>query len=84
MAQELIDALKDNNSLINQIQGAPDPTVSGLKNIKNIFGLSLQAGPTDDTPAVWCMDEKALHEEVRKTLINFMRPSAMVWYVVKD
>uniref|UniRef100_A0A915P9I3 SWIM-type domain-containing protein n=1 Tax=Meloidogyne floridensis TaxID=298350 RepID=A0A915P9I3_9BILA len=77
VAQELIDALKDNNSLINQIQGAPDPTVSGLKNIKNIFGLSLQAGPTDDTPAVWCMDEKALHEEVRKTLINFMRPSAM-------
>uniref|UniRef100_A0A915MH17 SWIM-type domain-containing protein n=1 Tax=Meloidogyne javanica TaxID=6303 RepID=A0A915MH17_MELJA len=62
VAQELIDALKDNNSLINQIQGAPDPT----------------AGPTDDTPAVWCMDEKALHEEVRKTLINFMRPSAMV------
>ncbi|CAK5064748.1 unnamed protein product [Meloidogyne enterolobii] len=52
VAQELIDALKDNNSLINQIQGAPDPT----------------AGPTDDTPAVWCMDEKALHEEVRVML----------------
>ena len=65
VAQKLIDTLKDPNSDINRTQGAPDPT----------------AGPTDDTPAVWCMDERALHAEVRKMLINFMRPSAMVWLV---
>lgn len=62
VAQKLIDALKNPSSEINQTQGAPDPT----------------AGLTDDMPAVWCMDERALHEEVRKTLIKFMRPSAMV------
>uniref|UniRef100_A0A914HXD6 SWIM-type domain-containing protein n=1 Tax=Globodera rostochiensis TaxID=31243 RepID=A0A914HXD6_GLORO len=59
VAQKLIDALKDPTSTINRTHGAPDPT----------------AGLSHAQPAVWCMDENALRDEVHKILLDFLRKS---------
>lgn len=62
IAQKLLDQLDDDQSEINQKDGAPDPT----------------AGNVDDV-ATWYMDEKQLHESIRKILIAFVKPGPVAW-----
>lgn len=37
------------------------------------------AGEHDDV-AIWCLDETSLHENIKKILISFVKPSPTVWY----
>jgi len=36
------------------------------------------AGPSATDPTTWCLDDNALHENIKKTLSKFCIPSPMV------
>lgn len=48
---------------MNTISGAPDPT----------------AGAEANEETSWCLDEKQLHENIKKTLVKFCVPSPVVF-----
>lgn len=48
---------------MNTQNGAPDPT----------------AGAEANEETSWCLDEKQLHENVKKTLVKFCVPSPVVF-----
>ncbi|XP_067937887.1 zinc finger SWIM domain-containing protein 8-like [Watersipora subatra] len=63
-AQRLLDELLATvPSAINNLDGAPDPT----------------AGPDGDSHAAWYMDQRILHENIKKTLVRFCVPSPVVY-----
>ena len=63
-AQQLLDdLLMDENSDINKVCGAPDPT----------------AGASVNEQTKWCLDELRLHENIRKIVIKLCIPSPMVF-----
>ncbi|KAK3713144.1 hypothetical protein QZH41_010056, partial [Actinostola sp. cb2023] len=63
-AQRLLDELlSSQESAINTVSGAPDPT----------------AGPSMTDHNKWCLDEKALRENVRKMLVRFCGPVPLVF-----
>ncbi|EDO29443.1 predicted protein, partial [Nematostella vectensis] len=63
-AQRLLDELlSSQESAINKVSGAPDPT----------------AGPAEADPCRWWLDEKALHESVRKMLARFCGPGPLIF-----
>ncbi|KAF7489952.1 Zinc finger SWIM domain-containing protein 8 [Sarcoptes scabiei] len=63
-AQRLLDDLLMNeNSDINKVRGAPDPT----------------AGAPANEQTKWCLDEIQLHENIRKIVIKLCIPSPMVY-----
>jgi len=37
------------------------------------------AGPDGDTHAAWYMDQRILHENIKKTLVKFCVPSPVVY-----
>ena len=37
------------------------------------------AGPVGDTHAAWYMDQRILHENIKKTLVKFCVPSPVVY-----
>ena len=37
------------------------------------------AGPEGDTHAAWYMDQRILHENIKKTLVRFCVPSPVVY-----
>ncbi len=62
-AQKLLDELlKSNETSINRLSGAPDPT----------------AGSSTHDMSVWCLDEQILQENILKTLSKFVAPSPHV------
>ncbi|ESO11610.1 hypothetical protein HELRODRAFT_190028 [Helobdella robusta] len=62
-AQRLLDELlSSQRNDINTVSGAPDPT----------------AGPSASEQTTWCLDEYALHENIKKTLGKFCLPSPLV------
>ncbi|XP_031553811.1 zinc finger SWIM domain-containing protein 8-like isoform X2 [Actinia tenebrosa] len=62
IAQRLLDELlSSQESTINTMCGAPDPT----------------AGPAATDQSRWCLDEKALQESVRKMLVRFCGPGPL-------
>ena len=62
-AQKLLDELlKSNETSINLLSGAPDPT----------------AGASQTDISVWCLDEVVLQENVHKTLLKFIMPTPNV------
>ena len=62
-AQKLLDELlKSNETSINLLSGAPDPT----------------AGASQTDISVWCLDEAVLQENVHKTLLKFIMPTPNV------
>lgn len=64
IAQGLLDKLiSDQECEMNTISGAPDPT----------------AGAEANEETSWCLDEKQLHENVKKTLVKFCVPSPVVF-----
>lgn len=64
IAQGLLDKLISAQECeINTISGAPDPT----------------AGAEANEETSWCLDEKQLHENVKKTLVKFCVPSPVVF-----
>nr|XP_027202504.1 zinc finger SWIM domain-containing protein 8-like [Dermatophagoides pteronyssinus] len=64
IAQSLLDDLLLNeNSNINKVRGAPDPT----------------AGAPANEQTKWCLDEFQLHENIRKIVIKLCIPSPMVY-----
>ncbi|XP_046360327.1 zinc finger SWIM domain-containing protein 8 homolog isoform X2 [Haliotis rufescens] len=63
-AQRLLDELlSSQETAINTVYGAPDPT----------------AGPPASEQTSWCLDETTLHENVKKTLVKFCVPSPIVF-----
>lgn len=63
-SQRLLDDLILNeNSDINKVRGAPDPT----------------AGASVNEQTKWCLDESQLHENIRKIVIKICMPSPMVY-----
>nr|XP_011443902.2 zinc finger SWIM domain-containing protein 8 [Crassostrea gigas] len=63
-AQRLLDELlSSQENAMNTVCGAPDPT----------------AGPSANEQTSWCLDESALHENVKKTLVKFCVPSPIVF-----
>ncbi|XP_015771685.1 PREDICTED: zinc finger SWIM domain-containing protein 8-like isoform X2 [Acropora digitifera] len=63
-AQRLLDELlSSQESVINLVQGAPDPT----------------AGPSEADYSKWCLDEASLHENIKRMLIRFCGPSPLVF-----
>ena len=64
-AQKLLDELLTGHesSAINSVCGAPDPT----------------AGPSAQDSSYWCLDEPALHDNIKKTLSKFCVPSPIVF-----
>ena len=67
-AQRLLDKLllDTSRTSINATSGAPDPT----------------AGAASSDRSVWCVDEAALHESVRRALLKFLAPPAP--HIVSD
>ncbi|KAL4239909.1 Zinc finger SWIM domain-containing protein 8 [Mactra antiquata] len=64
IAQGLLDKLiSDQECAMNAISGAPDPT----------------AGAEANEETSWCLDEKQLHENIKKTLVKFCVPSPVVF-----
>ena len=62
-AQKLLDELlKSNETSINLLSGAPDPT----------------AGASLNDISIWCMDEHVLQESIKKTLLKFIAPAPNV------
>ena len=62
-AQKLLDELlKSNETSINLLSGAPDPT----------------AGASQTDISVWCLDETVLQENIHKTLLKFIVPTPNV------
>jgi len=50
-------------------------------HVELVFGLCYidpTAGPSAADPTTWCLDENALHENIKKTLSKFCIPSPMV------
>ncbi|CAN7993338.1 unnamed protein product [Ixodes hexagonus] len=63
-AQRLLDELlSSQQTAINTLRGAPDPT----------------AGASAYEQTTWCLDEATLHENIRKILIKLCVPSPMVF-----
>ncbi|CAH1795555.1 unnamed protein product [Owenia fusiformis] len=63
-AQRLLDELlSSQQSAINTVCGAPDPT----------------AGPSASEHTKWCLDEANMHENIKRTLVKFSQPTAMVY-----
>ncbi|KAK3090543.1 hypothetical protein FSP39_012583 [Pinctada imbricata] len=63
-AQRLLDELlSSQETAMNTVCGAPDPT----------------AGPSANEQTSWCLDESTLHENVKKTLVKFCVPSPIVF-----
>lgn len=63
-AQRLLDELlSSQETAINTVCGAPDPT----------------AGPSANEQTSWCLDENTLHENIKKTLVKFCVPSPIVF-----
>ncbi|XP_077534484.1 zinc finger SWIM domain-containing dorado isoform X3 [Haemaphysalis longicornis] len=63
-AQRLLDELlSSQQTAINTLRGAPDPT----------------AGASAYEQTTWCLDEGTLHENIRKILIKLCVPSPMVF-----
>ncbi|XP_006813582.2 zinc finger SWIM domain-containing protein 8-like, partial [Saccoglossus kowalevskii] len=63
-AQRLLDELlSSQESAINTVCGAPDPT----------------AGPSATEQTRWCLDDSTLHENIKKTLIRFSGPAPIVF-----
>lgn len=63
-AQRLLDELLGSQpSAINSVCGAPDPT----------------AGASANDQTSWYLDEKALHENIKKILIKFCVPAPIVF-----
>nr|XP_039261702.1 zinc finger SWIM domain-containing protein 8-like isoform X1 [Styela clava] len=63
-AQRLLDDLLSSSSTaINEEQGAPDPT----------------AGPSLSDISIWCLDEAALSDNIKKTLVKFCGPTPIVY-----
>ncbi|XP_077999779.1 zinc finger SWIM domain-containing protein 8-like [Glandiceps talaboti] len=63
-AQRLLDELlSSQESAINTVCGAPDPT----------------AGPPATEQTRWCLDDSTLHENIKKTLIRFSGPAPIVF-----
>lgn len=63
-AQRLLDELlSSQESTINSVPGAPDPT----------------AGPSATDHSKWCLDESSLHENIKKMLVRFCGPSPLVF-----
>lgn len=63
-AQRLLDELLScQNTAINTVRGAPDPT----------------AGPSAGEHTTWCLDENALYDNIRKTLGKFCVASPVVF-----
>jgi len=62
-AQKLLDELlKSNETSINLLSGAPDPT----------------AGASQTDISVWCLDEAILQENIHKALLKFIVPTPNV------
>ncbi|CAF0728702.1 unnamed protein product [Brachionus calyciflorus] len=62
-AQKLLDELlKSDETSINLVSGAPDPT----------------AGASQNDISQWCLDECILQENIRKTLVKFIAPTPNV------
>ncbi|ESO89038.1 hypothetical protein LOTGIDRAFT_209983 [Lottia gigantea] len=63
-AQKLLDQLlSSQETAINTVYGAPDPT----------------AGPPASEQTSWSLDESTLHENINKTLVKFCVPAPMVF-----
>jgi len=63
-AQRLLDELlSSQESAINSVSGAPDPT----------------AGPSATDHSKWCLDEGSLRENIKKMLVRFCGPSPLVF-----
>nr|CAB3268068.1 zinc finger SWIM domain-containing protein 8 [Phallusia mammillata] len=63
-AQRLLDELLSSQSTeINTLSGAPDPT----------------AGPSMSDRSLWYLDESALNDNIKKTLVKFCGPSPIVY-----
>ncbi|XP_050394140.1 zinc finger SWIM domain-containing protein 8 [Patella vulgata] len=63
-AQKLLDELlSSQETAINTVYGAPDPT----------------AGPPASEQTSWSLDESTLHENIKKTLVKFCVPAPMVF-----
>ncbi|XP_035825489.1 zinc finger SWIM domain-containing protein 8 [Aplysia californica] len=63
-AQQILDELlSSQETAMNTEYGAPDPT----------------AGPSASEQTSWSLDESALHENIKKTLVKFCIPSPMVF-----
>ena len=62
-AQKLLDELlKSNETSINLLSGAPDPT----------------AGASQTDISIWCLDEGILQDNIHKTLLKFIVPTPNV------
>ncbi|RNA04312.1 zinc finger SWIM domain-containing 8 [Brachionus plicatilis] len=62
-AQKLLDELlRGDDSSINLVSGAPDPT----------------AGASQNDISQWCLDELVLQENIRKTVVKFLAPTPNV------
>lgn len=63
-AQRLLDELlSSQQTAINTVCGAPDPT----------------AGPSASEQTTWCLDENTIHDNIKKTLIKFCVPTPIVF-----